>query len=377
MLINEISEVQNACPICHGSEFINKSTASYGSKVYLQKVVCPKCDLIYAKVRPKWDWMAKNVYASTAFDPESTIEGRRYRRYKNIAEVFKKVIPECATLLDVGAGSGTGTKAFFDAGFEVVGIEPDSRANSIKDSFNERFYILPNTIEEYNQQSKSRQFDVVTFVHCLEHIYDPRSVLKSIAHAVRNDGYLYIEVPDKKNISFFDWSHLPHISYFSYASLVTLMAEIGFTPHSRVYPKTRPYGPTHLAVIFKKTQNVSVNLPKLIAEEATHQDDSNEGVSFQFQVDKPIVFETAIIQEQLNSLKRAHFEEQPDHIDYQYSIKSEQSKGKLLSALLFILRVSPPSLIKYGSRLLVHKIKSRFTKDSSYENFKYSKYANL
>lgn len=375
MIINEISETLSGCPVCHGQEVINRSTCSFESKVYLQKVECSQCDYIFAKVRPQSAWMGKNVYKSTAFNPKSKVETQRYLRYKNIGEVFKKVIPDCKTLLDVGAGSGTGTIAFHDAGFEVVGVEPDDRFASLKDSFNDRFYILQNTVEEYNQ-TKSRKFDVVTFVHCLEHLYDPRSILKSIADAVREDGYLYIEVPNKNNISFFDWSHLPHVSYFSYKTLVNLISEAGFTPYARVYPKTRPYGPTHLAVIFKKTKSVAADLPQLIADEAMYEADSNEGASFSVQTDKLIVFDTAVIEDQLNSLRRADITEEPSRVVLQYSVKAEKSGSKLLKSLIKIMLINPMSLPKYGLRLLLHKIKSRFQKDPSFEEFKYLKYAN-
>ncbi len=375
MLVSEVSEVQSSCPICHDNEYVNHSIARYASAVYLQKVCCTKCDFIFSKIRPKWDWMAENIYSSTAYNPGSALEARRYRRYKNIAEVFKKVIPKCSTLLDVGAGSGFGTKAFFDAGFEVVGIEPDSRSSSVKDSFNDRFYILQNTIEDYNQTNK-RQFDVVTFIHCLEHIYDPRAVLESIAHVVNDEGYLYIEIPDKKNISFFDWTHLEHTSYFSFGALVTLLAEIGFVPFCRVYPKTRPYGPTHLAILFKKTRKTIFNFSQLIADEAIAEASSNEGVSFKLLVDKSLVFDTAVIQDQLNSLSRARFTNKVDTVHYEYFSKPEQSKTNLVRALFFIFRLSPRSLIKYGFRILFHKIKSKFSKDDTFENFRYLKYAN-
>jgi SAM-dependent methyltransferase len=83
-----------------------------------------------------------------------------------------------------------------------------------------------------------QRFDVIVLSHVFEHLLDPRGVLDLIRASLAPGGALYIEVPNipaESLLRFPDhvWAPRfdePHITFFSTATLYTLLASAGFEP---------------------------------------------------------------------------------------------------------------------------------------------------
>lgn len=149
-----------------------------------------------------------------------------------------------ARLLDVGAGNGRFLVKARDIGWEVAGVEPDPEA--LAAARRGGLDARKGGIECFDDESAS--FDVVTMSHVIEHVHDPRRVLKRAFALLRPGGCLYLDTP---NIDSYGhkkfgrhWRGLEpprHLVLFNWESLEWLLSEIGFDrvkrlPRTDVYP---------------------------------------------------------------------------------------------------------------------------------------------
>jgi ADP-heptose:LPS heptosyltransferase/glycosyltransferase involved in cell wall biosynthesis len=82
-------------------------------------------------------------------------------------------------------------------------------------------------IEEW---TKTKKFDLITMVHCFEHMYKPLEALKKLRALVADDGHLYIRSPDH-NVSGFerdltDNHYTIHPFFHSNVSLLQCLVEV-------------------------------------------------------------------------------------------------------------------------------------------------------
>lgn len=140
-------------------------------------------------------------------------------------------------LLDIGCGGGFLLKNFSQKGWDVFGI--DIISSSVR--YVNEVLKLPaaqTNFEDYPKyefENNFGKFDLITLTDALEHFFDPISVLEKIYYILKDNGILFLNVPNVKSISFKfigkEWaiiSPLEHISYFSATSLKILLEEIGF-----------------------------------------------------------------------------------------------------------------------------------------------------
>lgn len=129
-------------------------------------------------------------------------------------------------ILDFGCGRGVLLEGFKARGHNVLGIE---RSGSGFDS-------LPDISTQSLQElvDAGRQFDVIVLWHVLEHLDDPEDTISSLQRLLRDDGKMYIEVPNfgslQAKLFKSHWFHLDiprHLTHFSEESLTKLLARNG------------------------------------------------------------------------------------------------------------------------------------------------------
>jgi SAM-dependent methyltransferase len=139
--------------------------------------------------------------------------------------------PAERSVCDIGCGSGDNLEALKNAGFHVVGIEPDAKARSLSVEIAE---VFDGTAERLPPQIQARDFDIVLMSHVLEHCIDLRATLTNVCSILRPGGSVIIEVPNNaaKGFSTFGaiwpWSDIPrHINFFTERSLSSLLHSYG------------------------------------------------------------------------------------------------------------------------------------------------------
>jgi 2-polyprenyl-3-methyl-5-hydroxy-6-metoxy-1,4-benzoquinol methylase len=153
---------------------------------------------------------------ASAMTPRSTVLMER------LAETAQ--LPRVGSILDVGCAKG-GTLAAFAAirpGWKLNGLDLDSRN---VDGLNQ----IPgfHRLWTWSSIESLESVDVVTLVHTIEHLEDPYDALRSLRRAVREDGWLFIEVGNAA-INPFDLVVADHLLHFSVETLVRVVERAGF-----------------------------------------------------------------------------------------------------------------------------------------------------
>jgi 2-polyprenyl-3-methyl-5-hydroxy-6-metoxy-1,4-benzoquinol methylase len=104
-----------------------------------------------------------------------------------------------ARFLDVGCGNGSFLAAMRDFGWDVVGVEPDTKAVAVaRNDFG--LDVKVGTLEDV--RFPTGVFDVVRMNHVIEHLPDPIHTLRECYRVLRPGGRLVIYTP---NIA--SWGH--------------------------------------------------------------------------------------------------------------------------------------------------------------------------
>lgn len=190
---------------------------------------CLKCSLITLpkESRPQ----AKEHYSSVYYAPE-------YSGRKNLEEAFyyrlpliRRFLKSGAKILEVGAASGDFLHILQGLGYDINGIELSSRAVE-KARQNYGISIKEGTLAEGGFED---DFDAILMYHVLEHVDDPRALLKEASRALQRGGLLIIEVPNPKSIdslsqkllgSILDYPN--HVYAFPPFVLKSMLKEAGF-----------------------------------------------------------------------------------------------------------------------------------------------------
>lgn len=256
-------EYLNKCPGCNSNNLheINKVFSKKDEIHFFSTSYCSSCSLVFRGVRPSLDWFTRKWEIRYNFQKKNkinfineSIENERYWRYLNTCNTLEKII-SFNKVLDVGCGTGTGMKAFIEKNKTITGIEPDtSRADY---GINLGLDIIKLSIEDYYlKNSKSNKFDLLISLHSLEHLHDAKRVLSIFKNLIKNDGYIFIEVPDFMNYveDINDSLYLGHLYNFSIYSLCKMAEEIGLFPSHAVFPYSRPCSEKNLGILFNKKE---------------------------------------------------------------------------------------------------------------------------
>jgi SAM-dependent methyltransferase len=141
--------------------------------------------------------------------------------------------PTPGRLLELGCSYGAMLAAFRDDGWTVEGVELDARAcEHAKTTFGLR--VHQGTIEE-SLGNVSMTPDVVAAYHVIEHVPEPRMLLRQIARMLPRDGRLLLRTPNASSLSarvsggWWEWLSAPeHLHVFSPTSIARLLTDEGF-----------------------------------------------------------------------------------------------------------------------------------------------------
>lgn len=210
------------CPICNGPT----GTPEWGTP-RISIVRCLDCGFRSADletwVSPYTDRDYHVEHGSTETQPTAPLHRHRVSGIQRFAHGGLAV--------DLGCGLGETAVALANAGFATTGVD-DSQLSiaRLQQEYPQVNWICAD-IETF--LALENQFDLITLYHVLEHIPQPRSLVKAIERALKPTGLLVIEVPNTAGLHAklrgYRWQYWldHHVNYFDDHSLRQLMEPAG------------------------------------------------------------------------------------------------------------------------------------------------------
>lgn len=229
----------HVCDLCGSSEFMNYCDLE--GKTKRSVFICKKCSLTYLYPIPSVDELNdfyrqdyRKKYSQQNFVTNEVVAYEQKRATRVTEMVRRYFNKDTSKILDIGCSSGTLLKNLYklSSHCELYGIEMnDNYRKFIVDSgIADQNNITNDNITMYCSGQKNK-FDLITIVHVLEHLKNPKDVLVSIYRLLKDDGILYVEVPNLKtpyNNLREKYFAIYHLTYFTDFTLRKMLEKVGF-----------------------------------------------------------------------------------------------------------------------------------------------------
>jgi len=246
--MQKLRRQETACNICHRRE--SKHLFSVDS---YNVVRCPACELAYLNPMPHPD-DAAGIYTVDYYHSSEDTAGDTHLGYPDYLELhdhhtfvadellrpLKGTNP--GTVLDVGCGMGTMLKRFRELGWDAHGVDVSAYASGYaRDELGLK--VFTGVVEEAGLPESF--FDLITMVHVIEHLPDPRKTLGTLHRLLKPGGAIVVATHDMDGlwprIVGARWRHLnvpEHLYFFSRRSLNRMLGDIGFRTFRRTETAT-------------------------------------------------------------------------------------------------------------------------------------------
>lgn len=227
----------NRCPACHGNapHILNWPFSGLGESIFNTHAAfhsCPVCGLVYAA---NWDdktlehfYTGECAYFnSDHFDVNSRENIEKYIAYRQL--LIEAGLTD-RDILDVGCGRGGFLRWLKQHDWQGTcnGVDADPRSIPHEQAVAEQVCFSQGNA--FNIPAQDASQGVLTYFHVLEHLRDLDSALAEATRALKDNGYLMIEVPDAECYAQFPigtafWFGIrEHVNHFSLAALERLLS---------------------------------------------------------------------------------------------------------------------------------------------------------
>jgi 2-polyprenyl-3-methyl-5-hydroxy-6-metoxy-1,4-benzoquinol methylase len=156
---------------------------------------CRRCGYVFDNPRPSLEELIRFYSQPGKYDSWLEESGARDGLWRRRLKVLRRT-RKPGTLLDVGTGIGQFLWLARDSYSEVHGTEVSTTAIAIaKQKYG--LDLFQGTIEDFAGQG--RVFDNITLFHVLEHVPDPRAVIRACHSLLSPGGVVVIAVPNELN----------------------------------------------------------------------------------------------------------------------------------------------------------------------------------
>ena len=233
-----------ACPICgtrsarplHHQRYATFDDSALPDDTRI--VACDDCGVVYAASTATADDYRRHYALHSKYDTaaKASGSGETVADAARLDDLVRFVAPSLrpsSSIADVGAGRGGLLDAFRRHGFEdLAGIDPS--AGCVATMRSRGFAAGVGTLEDDAWPTDPRRFDLIVLSHVVEHVFDVSGAFARVVRRVRDDGLIYVEVPDASRYTtdgyppfyFFDAEHINH---FDAATLARCAARHGWS----------------------------------------------------------------------------------------------------------------------------------------------------
>lgn len=235
----KITKNERLCPICSSSKKTHLYKQNFNNKVIslienYDVVVCTNCGFVYADNIPSQTGFNKyyEVMSKYEFNYKDGIVSNDYIDYytKIVNFLIPHISDKNARILDIGCSTGGLLSIFKLNGYSnLSGIDPSpSCVRATKELYN--IGATVNNISNFNSNVK---FDVIILSAVLEHLVDFSNSMQKIRSLLKDQGLLFIGVPDAERFDLYISSPFQqfsneHINYFTQCSIRNFLSVFSF-----------------------------------------------------------------------------------------------------------------------------------------------------
>lgn len=231
--------MERNCPACNSS---NKRRL--GEKLGFNFCICTHCGSLYTLQEPQ-PGSEQDYEDYGGYGKEDSIPAFIHARCDELIKPFD-AYRKLNTILDVGFGAGTLLEAAGRQNWKVSGVEVSKTAADYQKKKHPEFDIHCDFLE--NVQYPDNSFDVVMVIEVIEHVLDPKPILKEVFRILRPGGVAWVTTPNLKSISWYllglHWSMITppdHLEIYTVSGVKKLSTSCGFELKNVVTHGINPY----------------------------------------------------------------------------------------------------------------------------------------
>jgi SAM-dependent methyltransferase len=197
----------------------------------IRVVLCLNCGLAYANPQLESDDIEKlytTSYRNVAID-DAHIQFKEDQSQERIAWLMEYLPPTPFRALEIGCSEGILMRQLRDRGWNVCGVEPFqpyARYGIDRWRLDIRSGFFPNV-------RLPGDFELIAFIHVIEHIADPRKFLNDVTQRLAPGGFVFFETPNLWRPNYrritANLFAAPHLAIFSPRSVELLLDACGLS----------------------------------------------------------------------------------------------------------------------------------------------------
>jgi SAM-dependent methyltransferase len=196
------------CYLCESSNFIPVKGKVRDDSA-LSILECANCSLVFLSSLKHIDdrfYESSGMHGAELVPIPAWIKDTEWDDQRRF-EMVKPMLPN-ARLLDFGCGAAGFLRRAQVLATEVIGIELEAR---VREYWTGQLNIVPSV------DDAGGTYDLITAFHVVEHLPDPRDMLKRLARLLKPRGRLVIEVPSSEDalLTLYDCDAFQSFTYWS------------------------------------------------------------------------------------------------------------------------------------------------------------------
>lgn len=227
------------CAVCESSEAENvftqniSSISGLGDIGYKHQInICQKCGFTFAspllpekEILRYYENLSNYEQHHTGGEPSKESREMSARQIEFIKQYFDTSYRGSA--IDIGCSIAYTLSLLKSDGWDVIGIDPsDWCVGKSKELFG--VHVKKGFLDQDTKRHLGKK-DVVIFSHVLEHLIDPGHALRLSGEILKDDGLIYVEVPNfKEHNNLTGYFTFEHINFFSTVSITNIAQANGF-----------------------------------------------------------------------------------------------------------------------------------------------------
>lgn len=220
------------CPLCRES---SQETTPYRDERGYAVVRCVRCRLYYLSPRLSEEAMLERYRDESYFEGGDSGYDTYRRQERSLRQTFTHLLGELegrgltgGSLLDVGCGFGYLLACAKGHFARRVGTDMSSGAVEVAREFGDAVYV-----GGIDSVPTGERFQLISALHVLEHVYDPRGFLDDLVRRLAPGGSLVVAVPDMGSFWRVLWGrrwpsfkYPEHVAFYDSTTLRDLLESI-------------------------------------------------------------------------------------------------------------------------------------------------------